>query len=86
MEPEYLFVYGTLLSVFKHPVAVSVKSFLSLMGKASLNGRLYDVGSYPGAILMKEDASEVVGELYRVINPEKVFKILDSYEGISRVC
>jgi gamma-glutamylcyclotransferase (GGCT)/AIG2-like uncharacterized protein YtfP len=38
------------------------------------------VGHYPA--FRPEPAGEVHGELYRLIDPEATFKVLDEYEGV----
>jgi gamma-glutamylcyclotransferase (GGCT)/AIG2-like uncharacterized protein YtfP len=54
------------------------------VGEATVSGRLFDLGEYPGMI-PSDDRSKVVGELYE-IDPAKwhdVVSRLDKYEGCS---
>jgi gamma-glutamylcyclotransferase (GGCT)/AIG2-like uncharacterized protein YtfP len=53
---------------------------LEYIGKAGVESSLYDLGKYPGTVKEKEKR-EIAGDVFIVNNPEKVFKILDRYEG-----
>ncbi|WDF55128.1 gamma-glutamylcyclotransferase family protein [Mucilaginibacter sp. KACC 22063] len=77
---EYLFVYGTLIKDFKHKVRQQIEAELNFISNATVKGALYDLGSYPGFVPGNE--GEVKGELYSISNPEKVFEVLDEYEGL----
>lgn len=82
MSADYLFVYGTLKREFNHPVAQQISTWMEFIDEASVKGRLYDCGSYPGLVLDVGD-SIVRGELFRVLDSERVFSVLDAYEGCS---
>lgn len=44
-------------------------------------GKLYLVGSYPGAVPAPASCGQVVhGEVYRLLKPEQTLRILDDYE------
>jgi gamma-glutamylcyclotransferase (GGCT)/AIG2-like uncharacterized protein YtfP len=77
---DYLFVYGSLKRSFNHEVFNSVKPQLKYEGSGSFRGELYDLGEYPGAIETRNKQGQVYGEIYKVSEPDKVFKILDEYE------
>jgi gamma-glutamylcyclotransferase (GGCT)/AIG2-like uncharacterized protein YtfP len=77
---EYLFVYGTLLQDFNHKVRQEIEEHLQFISKATIKGALYDLGNYPGYV--EELAGDVQGELYLVNEIDKVFKVLDEYEGL----
>jgi gamma-glutamylcyclotransferase (GGCT)/AIG2-like uncharacterized protein YtfP len=77
---EYLFVYGTLLKDFKHTARLPVEEHLQFISKATIKGALYDLGNYPGYV--EGPAGEVNGELYLVSEIDKVFEVLDPYEGL----
>ncbi len=51
-----------------------------MVGGASLQAKLYDLGRYLGAVLSRSPAARVTGELYRLLDAEKVFNTLDPYE------
>lgn len=77
----FLFVYGTLLKgldALKEWNSVIKPNFI---GQGKLNGLLYDLGEYPGAIIDTKSRKEFVsGEVYELKNPTASFKILDEYE------
>lgn len=51
------------------------------MGRGRMNGKLYDLGDFPGAICAAPDSGEYVkGELYEVRDAEFATKILDEFE------
>ncbi|HEY7364081.1 MAG TPA: gamma-glutamylcyclotransferase family protein [Methylomirabilota bacterium] len=75
MSPPLLFAYGTLMKGFnRHSFLVGAASFV---GRASLQGRLLSLGSYPGLV---EGTDRVQGELYRLDRPE-VLADIDREEG-----
>jgi gamma-glutamylcyclotransferase (GGCT)/AIG2-like uncharacterized protein YtfP len=77
-----LFVYGTLLSGARHPMGERLRREASLLGEASMQGRLYSLGRYPG-LVESADARDIVhGEAYALSNPAAALKWLDGYEGI----
>jgi gamma-glutamylcyclotransferase (GGCT)/AIG2-like uncharacterized protein YtfP len=81
MNP-HLFVYGTLLSRARHPMGERLRREASLIGEASIEGRLYSLGRYPG-LVESADAGDIVhGEAYALDNPASALKWLDAYEGI----
>lgn len=76
-----LFVYGTLRSSCNHPMHRKLLRNASLLGNASLSGRLYDLGNYPGLIPGSNARYTVQGELYQLVNPGLLLATLDRYEG-----
>ena len=81
MISDRLFVYGTLMRGFDHPMAKLLSRSAEFCGDARCRGRLYLVKHYPGLVL-SDDADDVVfGELYRLCQPEALFAALDEYEG-----
>ena len=76
-----LFVYGTLMRGYDHPMAKLLSRSAEFCGEARCQGRLYLVKHYPGLVL-SDDASDVVfGELFRLRTPDTSFATLDEYEG-----
>src|SRR6266403_451182 len=76
-----LFVYGTLMRGFDHPMAKLLSRSAEFCGEARCRGRLYLVKHYPGLVL-SDDADDVVfGELYRLRQLEESFALFDEYEG-----
>ena len=41
---------------------------------------MYDLGNYPGYV--EEPIGDVKGELYRIDKIDRVFEVLDKYEGL----
>jgi len=77
-----LFVYGTLLSRARHPMGEQLRREASLLGGASIRGRLYSLGRYPG-LVESADAGDIVnGEAYALDSPASALGWLDAYEGI----
>ena len=78
---DRLFVYGTLMRGFDHPMAKLLSRSADFIGEASCRGRLYRVKHYPGLVL-SDDASEVVfGELYQLRQPVELLREFDMYEA-----
>lgn len=82
---QYLFVYGTLRRelvdrLAPAPIAGIIRG-LNFVGRGSIRGELYDLGSYPAAICGEDFATLVKGEVYRLQDPEATLMLLDVYEG-----
>jgi gamma-glutamylcyclotransferase (GGCT)/AIG2-like uncharacterized protein YtfP len=78
---DRLFVYGTLMRGFDHPMAKLLSRSAALIGEARCRGRLYRVKHYPGLVL-SDDANDVVfGELYRLHAPNELLREFDMYEA-----
>ena len=81
MTSDRLFVYGTLMRGYVHPMARLLSSNADFIGEATCRGRLYRVKHYPGLVL-SDDAGEFVhGELYRLRAPEALLREFDMYEA-----
>ena len=81
MTSDLLFVYGTLMRGFDHPMAQLLSRSADFIGEARCRGRLYRVKHYPG-LGLSDDASEVVfGELYRLRQPKELLREFDMYEA-----
>ncbi len=78
---EFLFVYGTLRRAAGHPMHRALLREAEFVGLAGLPGRLYDLGSYPGAVPDAAARGRIAGELYRLPRPQAVLPPLDRYEG-----
>lgn len=78
-----LFVYGTLLSASKKPMARQLRRHSQLRGTGFFPGQLFDLGAYPGAIYNPKAAGFVHGELYTfsVADSPGLLQALDAYEG-----
>lgn len=80
-----LFVYGTLMQNTNSRMARFLHDRARLLGTAYVTGKLYDLGSYPGAVYDPEASERIAGQIYQLAHPEEVFSILDHYEGVSDV-
>jgi len=78
---EYLFTYGTLRKNYDLKLKERVKDSLQYVGQGKIGAALYDLGRYPGAI-KNNKGPEVIGDVFLLNDPDKVFRILDKYEGI----
>ncbi len=58
-----------------------LQKYSESIDRGSFSGKLFDVGSYPAAIINGEDGGRVYGELYKLTNPDALFHHLDPYEG-----
>jgi gamma-glutamylcyclotransferase (GGCT)/AIG2-like uncharacterized protein YtfP len=81
MITDLLFVYGTLMRGYDHPMAKLLSRSAEFCGEARCRGRLYLVKHYPGLVLSDNADDVVFGELYRLHRPEQTFATLDDYEG-----
>ncbi|MET0465791.1 MAG: gamma-glutamylcyclotransferase family protein [Chitinophagaceae bacterium] len=80
----HLFVYGSLRSHFRSAAYEYIARYFDLAGDATVQGKIFDMGEYPGAI-PGDDDSVIVGELYQIKNErEFAWAIcqLDDYEGV----
>ena len=75
-----LFVYGTLRGAHEPNHRLARQRFV---GEATVRGRLFDLGSYPG-MTIGEETGLVTGELYEIVTgwDEEIAR-LDQYEGCS---
>jgi gamma-glutamylcyclotransferase (GGCT)/AIG2-like uncharacterized protein YtfP len=76
----YLFAYGTLLPGHA-PVGIAVVvDRLTVVGDGFVQGRLYDLGDFPGAVLDGASAERVFGTVYELPNDPDILRALDAYE------
>ena len=79
-----LFVYGSLRSEFKSHAFEYISRFFSFEGIGRVNGKLFDMGTYPAGVPAAD--AFIVGELYAIRNePEFSWAMgqLDDYEGVA---
>jgi gamma-glutamylcyclotransferase (GGCT)/AIG2-like uncharacterized protein YtfP len=77
---NYLFVYGSLLSD-NNEFAVYLKQNCTFYNKGKFEGKLYNIGLYPGAIAITGCGQFVYGSVFFVDDPKVSFAVLDEYEG-----
>src|ERR1700736_2406548 len=80
MTSNHLFVYGTLMRGFDHPMAQLLLRSADLIGEARCRGRLCLVTHYPALVLSAVPADVVFGELYRLRAPNELLREFDIYE------
>ncbi|MGH9840762.1 MAG: gamma-glutamylcyclotransferase family protein [Blastocatellia bacterium] len=78
---KYLFVYGTLRPAIVREELRWLIEMLKPIGRATVRGRLYDLGEYPGAVLDPQCHTLVVGDLLELPANEQIVAALDEYEG-----
>ncbi len=82
--PTHLFVYGTLRAAFSNAPAIHLRQHSRYMGEGVINGPLYDVGSYPGALYLPEASTLIHGSVYTLFpdSQANLLQLLDEYEGV----
>ncbi|MGY3450220.1 gamma-glutamylcyclotransferase family protein [Bradyrhizobium sp. USDA 4353] len=81
MTPDLLFVYGTLMRGFDHPMARLLSANADFVAEAHCRGRLYRIQHYPGLVLSDDTADVVHGELFRLHQPAPMLREFDMYEA-----
>ena len=81
MTSDRLFVYGTLMRGFDHPMAQLLSRSADFLGEARCQGRLYLIKHYLGLVLSGDPADVVFGELYRLRAPRELLREFDMYEA-----
>ncbi len=76
MTPRHLFVYGTLRPQLAHGEAKTLIAELEIIGSATVQGKLYDFGAYPG---VTHEKGLVFGDLLLLSSGEQL-RLLDTYE------
>jgi gamma-glutamylcyclotransferase (GGCT)/AIG2-like uncharacterized protein YtfP len=83
MNPHFIFVYGLLKSNYENEAAQTVRENCTLIGEGRMPGRLYDIGTYPGAVYIEDATTFVHGEIFEIQqNEEKLIHYLDHFEGV----
>ena len=77
-----LFAYGSLLT---GDAPAQVLNALSrhgrVIGEGHIQGRLYMLDGYPGAVSALSSNNRVFGRVYRLLNLREVLRVLDEYEA-----
>jgi len=81
---EHLFLYGTLLPGDATGETSQIVGGLKRVGLATVRGRLYDFGDYPGAVLDRSAKTSIKGELFELPNDDSALDALDDYEEFNR--
>jgi len=80
-DPPYLFVYGTLMQAYDHPMARLLSEQAERVGEGSCCGQLFRIKHYPGLIASDDAGDRVFGELFRLRGTKNLLAKLDEYEG-----
>jgi len=81
MTTDRLFVYGTLMRGFDHPMARLLSANADFLGPARCRGRLYLARHYPGLVLSDNADDIAYGELYRLRARDELLREFDMYEA-----
>ena len=81
MTSDRLFVYGTLMRGFDHPMARLLAANADFLGEARCRGRLYLIRDYPGLVRSEDPADVVHGELFGLRKPDALLREFDMYEA-----
>jgi gamma-glutamylcyclotransferase (GGCT)/AIG2-like uncharacterized protein YtfP len=79
---RFLFVYGTLRRDSPHPMAAFLASQARFACDASMPGRLYNLGPFPGMTAAEGPAERVHGHLFEMNDPGALLLRLDAYEAV----
>ncbi len=82
MNKHLVFVYGTLRRGGARAMSIRFPNS-KFMTDAKVSGSLYDLGAYPGLLLI-ESNSLVTGEVYEV--DDEILNKLDEFEASSNYC
>ena len=82
MISDLLFVYGTLMRGFDHPMARLLSRNADFLGEARCRGRLYRVKHYPGLVLSDDaDRRRATAKCTGCAQPEELLREFDMYEA-----
>src|SRR5829696_6979985 len=79
---ETLFAYGTLQPGLAPTAMRDLVERFRPVGRATVRGKLYHLGAYPGLIL-EPDAGLVHGQVLEMPDEPLLWRRLDSYEGFA---
>ena len=80
-DPDHLFVYGTLMQAYDHPMARLLGEQAERAGEGSCCGQLFQIKHYPGLVASSDVSDRVFGELFRLRETASLLAQLDDYEG-----
>jgi gamma-glutamylcyclotransferase (GGCT)/AIG2-like uncharacterized protein YtfP len=79
---NYLFVYGTLRRRSRHPMARRLAELTHHVGPARIQGRLYNLGRYPGLQPSQAPDDWVQGDVYDLGEQSaQALQEMDAYEN-----
>jgi gamma-glutamylcyclotransferase (GGCT)/AIG2-like uncharacterized protein YtfP len=78
----FLFVYGTLKRRSRHPMARRLAHAARFVGAAHIQGRLYNLGRFPGLKEPRSDGDIIHGDVYDLgENIDALLREMDAYEN-----
>ena len=80
MNPDYIFVYGTLRRDANNPMSELLARHTEFVGEAFYRGELFKIDYYPGVVPSNDPNAIVRGEVYRLHQTDVVLPLLDQYE------
>src|SRR5262245_49598825 len=83
IQSDLLFLYGTLKNEQRLRAMLSRISRWRIVGAASIQGRLYDLGPYPALAMSTDPKDRVPGILVSVESGDAALAQLDEYEDVS---
>ena len=72
---QLLFVYGTLRTAVRDPEYQMLDRHVEFVGMGSFQGKLYNLGPYPGAIPSPSEEDVLTGEVYLLEDPDHTLPI-----------
>lgn len=82
MNSDLLFVYGTLRRTCTTGAHAKYLRDAVFIGAGKISGKLYQVSYYPALTLEGQNPTWVIGEIYRLDDPQQLLR-LDAYEECS---
>lgn len=82
-QSNYLFVYGTLRRHHGHPMSRWLSQRADWIGAGYFQGKLFNLGEYPGIVKSNKASDRVLGDIYRIDHPKMILATLDRYEQCS---
>ena len=80
---DKLFVYGTLLDE-DNKYGVYLRDNSKFYSQGTVKGKLYDIGEYPGAVLLPGGKDAIYGIILKMDDPETALELIDIYEGFGK--
>lgn len=77
---EYLFAYGTLQPHLAPPDVAHLVRQMEAVGTGAISGTLYDLGSYPGAVIDAMSPRRITGTVFHLPDDPGFLAALDDYE------
>src|SRR5271165_976960 len=81
--PDYLFAYGTLQPGLAPAEVAPLVACMRPVGQATVPGTLYDLGSYPGAVLEQGSGRRIAGTVFTAPDDPDFWRDLDAYEEVN---